>query len=367
VTSGPAIPYIDVAAQNAAFVDALVAALRRVVAHGQFILGPEVGELEARLRQVLGVADVVTVNSGTDALVLALKLRGVGPGDEVITVAHSFLATANAIALVGARPIFVDIDEDTMCIDARAAAEAVGERTRAVVPVHLNGYPCDMAPFVALAEERGLALIEDAAQALGSRRSGQHAGTAGIGCFSLHPLKVLAALGDGGFVSVRSSTDAESLRRERNHGLVDRDHAAMIGVNSRLDTVQAAFLLAKLERLEELLAARRAHAEAYRSALAGRVRLPPQPGQGVEMNNSAFVIRHPRRDQLRARLAELGVGANAHYPIAIHQQPPYRAGAPRLPVTERVVGEILSLPVGPELTEAGRDRVIAAVLEATRS
>jgi UDP-2-acetamido-2-deoxy-ribo-hexuluronate aminotransferase len=357
------IPYVDLVRQQAALAGELELAFRRVLAHGQFVNGPEVDELEQALMKRLGVAGVVAVNSGTDALALALRLRGIGPGDEVITAAHSFLATANAIATAGARPVFVEIDDETMCIDPDAVARAITPHSKAILPVHLNGYPCDVSPLLALAEDRGLAVIEDAAQAFGSSRHGRPAGTRGIGCFSLHPLKVLSALGDGGFIAVASAEDARFLRRYRNHGLVDRDHAEIIGVNSRLDTLQAAFVLTKLAHLDEALAARRAHAEAYRAALAGVVRLPPA-GPGIELNHSAFVIRHPQRDRLREHLSRLGVDAKIHYPLAIHQQAPYRAAAPQLPVTERVISEILSLPISAELSPADRDRVIAAVLAA---
>jgi dTDP-4-amino-4,6-dideoxygalactose transaminase len=362
------IPYVDLVAQNAPLAGELAAAAARVVAHGQMILGPEVAELEAALAARLGVPEVVAVSNGTDALVLALRLHGIGPGDEVITVAHSFLATANAIALVGARPVFADVDDTTMCMDPAAAARAVTSRTRAIIPVHLNGYPCDPAPIAQLAGAHGLAVVEDAAQALGSRRDGRAAGTAsGLGAFSLHPLKVLGALGDAGFLTAGDAATAARLRQARNHGLVDRDRAESVGPNARLDTIQAAFLLVKLARLDGWLAARRAHAAAYRAALAGVVRLPPElpPGDGNALNEQAFVIRHPERDRLREALAARGIDAKIHYPIGIHQQATYRGAATAaLPVTERVLAEILSLPVSPELAVADRERVIAAVKEA---
>lgn len=356
------VPYVDIAAENRAIAGELADALSRVVDHGQLILGAEVAELERRLADYLGVAGVVSLNSGTDALVMALKLRGVGPGDEVITPSHSFLASANAVALAGARPIFVDIDEETMCIDPLAAAAAITPATRAILVVHLNGFPVDLAPFEALAAKHGVALIEDAAQALGARRRGRFAGAAGLGCFSLHPLKVLGALGDAGFIAVQSSDDAAAARLLRNHGLVDRDRASVVGGNTRLDALQAAFLLVKLDHLDRWIAARRAHGAAYREALAGRVRLPPDPGDG-ECNGGVFVVRHPRRDRLRDELAARGIDAKVHYPLAIHQQPTFRDGAPRLPVTEKVVGEILSLPVSPQLADRQRQLVIDAVRE----
>lgn len=372
MTGGPGprrhdpVRYVDLVAQHQRLRAALHQALDRVLDHGQFVLGPEVAELESRLASQLGAVEVVSCGSGADALQLALRLRGVGPGDEVITVSHSFVATAHAVRLLGATPVFVDIDERTMCMDPGAAEQAVSPRTRAILPVHLNGYPCDMAPFRALCERFGLALVEDAAQALGARRDGEAVGARGLACFSLHPLKVLSALGDAGFVAIDSAADAQELRRLRNHGLQDRDRCLRWGPNSRIDTLQAAFLLVKLPELAGWLEARRAHAAAYRQALAGLVTLPPEE-PGVDCCHSAFVIRHPQRDRLREALAARGIDARVHYPHAIHQQPPYTGVVGRLPVTERVVAQILSLPVSPELDLGGRERVIAAVVEAVGS
>jgi len=361
------VPYVDLPSQHRGLRAGLVAALERVIDHGQLILGPEVALLEERLRERLGVPQVVTVANGTDALVLALRLRGVGPGDEVITVSHSFVATAAAIRLVGATPVFVDVDEETMLLDPGLLEDALSFRTRAVLPVHLNGFVCDLPAIARFCERHGLALVEDCAQAIGARAGGRSVGSTGIGAFSLHPLKVLSALGDGGFLTVSSPDDAARLRRLRNIGLRDRDHCEEVSGNSRLDTLQAAFLLVKLEHLDAWTAARRAHAAAYRRALAGAVRLPPE-SEGVEPAISAFVVRHPRRDSLVARLRERGVDAKVHYPLAIHQQAAFADLPLRpLPVTERVVGEILSLPATPELTEEGRERVIEALLQACRA
>lgn len=362
------IPYVDLAAQARGLKERLLAAAERVIDHGQFILGPEVGELERRLAEMVGCRHAVGVASGTDALVLGLRLAGVGPGHEVLTVSHSFVATASAIALVGAEPVFVDVDEATMLMDPDRLEEALTPRTRAVVPVHLNGWPCAMDAIGDFCRRHGLALVEDCAQALGARHRGQPVGSFGIGCFSLHPLKVLSALGDAGFVSLDDDEQAERLRQWRNLGLIDRDHCRWVSGNSRLDTLQAAFLLVKLDELPGWLAARRAHAEAYRRALAGRVTLPPEEGDDVAVH-SCFAVRHPARDRLQAMLAERGVDAKAHYPLAIHQQEAFAARAvagpprPDLLVTERVVGEILSLPVTPELSAADRERVIEALVD----
>ena len=365
-TAQAVLPYVDLAALHAPLREELLAAVGRVLDHGRFILGPEVAELERRLAERLDVPAVVGVGNGTDALVLALEIRGIGPGDEVITVSHSFVATGSAIRLVGARPVFVDLDEETMLMDPARLAGALTPRTRAVMPVHLNGQPCDLGPIAAFCREHGLALIEDCAQAFGARHDGEPVGRIDLGCFSLHPLKVLPGYGDGGFVACADPADADALRRRRNLGLIDRDHCGTVSGNSRLDTIQAAMLLVALDRFDDWVDRRRAHAALYRERLAGVVRLPPEEGPGERITYSAFVVRHPRRDALAARLREHGVDAKAHYPLAIHQQPAFAdAEPPPLPVTERVVREILSLPAHAALAPEDAGRVADAVRAAT--
>jgi dTDP-4-amino-4,6-dideoxygalactose transaminase len=355
------VPYLDLKAQYRPIRERLHQALDTVLGHGQFILGPEVAELEQRLAETLGVGYVVTCNSGADALILALLLRGVGSGDEVITTSHSFVATANAIAHVGAKPVFVDIEADTMCIDPAAVVPAITPRTRAVIPVHLNGYPCDVAAIAALCREHDIALIEDCAQAIGASRQGRGVGSLDIGCFSLHPLKAFAAPGDGGFVTVTTADEAAALKELRNHGLIDRNTCARVGINSRLDTLQAAFLLVKLETLDAALTRRRHNAGLYRELLAGAMTLPPDAPDLVQ-TWSAFVVQHPKRRELIAALAERGVTALVHYPTAIHQQPAFAPQDP-LPVTESVVSRIMSLPIAAEITAEQVRRVAATLLE----
>ena len=357
------IPYVDLAAPLAPIRERLIEAVGRVLDHGQFILGPEVAQLEARLARRLDAAHVVGVNSGTDALELGLRLAGVERGDEVVTVSHSFFATASAVARLGARPVLVDIDARTMLIDPDAVSGALSRRTRAVVPVHLNGHPCAMDRIAAICERHGLALVEDCAQSFGARFRGRATGTFGIGCFSMHPLKVLPASGDAGFLAVAGGDSAEILRRWRNLGLADRDHCVDIAGNSRLDTLQAAMLLVELERLDAWMAARREHARAYSEALAGRVELPPAGDSECDPVWTAFVIRHPERDRLRSALDAVEVDARIHYPIPIHRQPAFADLAPpaELPVTDRVVSTMLSLPVSPALTSGDRDRIIETI------
>jgi dTDP-4-amino-4,6-dideoxygalactose transaminase len=361
MTVSTAIPYVDMPGQHAALKAEILAAVDGVLSHGQFILGPEVARFEGRLAELLGARHVVGVGNGTDALVLALRLAGVGRGDEVITVSHSFVATAASIALLGATPVFVDIDEGTMLMNPELAERAITSRTKAILPVHLNGLACDMSRIVEICDRHGVALVEDSAQSIGARYRGRCAGTFGIGCGSLHPLKVLGACGDAGYVVLKDDRDRERMLRMRNIGLADRDHCEMVSGNSRLDTVQAAILLVKLDHFERFLLARRAHAAAYQAALRGHVVLPPDDAGAV---HSAFVIRHSKRDALIAHLRERGVDAKVHYPIPIHRQRAFASFAPRapLPVTERTVDTILSLPVTPELTESAREQVIRSVL-----
>ena len=360
------IPYVDLRVTDPALEEELLDAVRQVFRHGKFVMGPEVEALEAQLAEYTGARYAVGVNSGTDALIFALRAYGVGPGDEVITVSHSFVATSSAIAITGARPVFVDIDRRTMLLDPWLLESALTPRTAAVLPVHLNGYPCAMDEIAAFCERHGLALIEDCAQAIGCRYRGKkHVGTFGAGCFSLHPLKILAAAGDAGFITTDEADVARQARFMRNLGLRDRDHCEIACSNSRLDTIQAAILLVKMRHFESWIARRNQHAEAYRQALKNRVELPPEH-DGHEPVYSSFVIRHPERDRLMAGLKQRGVSVKIHYPVPIHRQPAFADfDMPRLPATNQTVDQIISLPVHQSMTDDMRDRVIEAVLELT--
>ncbi len=364
----PPIPSIDLPAQHAALEDEILEAVRRVLRHGWFVLGPEVERLEAALAARLGVRHVVGVANGTDALALALRAHGVGPGDEVLTVSHSFFATATAIALAGAVPVFVDVDPETMLMDPAGLGAALTERTRAVLPVHLAGHPCDMDAIGAFCRRNDLALVEDCAQAIGARWAGRAVGGFGTGCFSLHPLKNLGACGDAGFVATDDEARAAWLRQARNLGKIDRDNCGFVSGNSRLDALHAAILAVKLERLDPWLERRREHARAYRAALAGHLRMPPEEPRGGYISYNFFVVRHPQRDRLLELLIEGGVEAKVHYPVPIHLQQAFaRYHRAPLPVTERLVAEILSLPVHPELSDEQRERVIGVVRDACRA
>ncbi|MGB5808945.1 MAG: DegT/DnrJ/EryC1/StrS family aminotransferase [Polyangiales bacterium] len=352
------VPYVDLVEHNRALRPRILEAVDRVLCHGQFINGPEVTQLEQSLATRLGVADVVGVSSGTSALTLAMRAIGIGPGDEVITVAHSYVATASAIALVGATPVFVDVEPTTGLIDPDHVSRALSSRSKAIVPVHLGGVPCFMRPLETLCEKHGLHLIEDCAQAIGSKHRDRSVGSFGTGCFSMHPLKSFSACGDAGFITTNDVEQGALLRRLRSIGHRDRDHVDALGENARLDTLQAAILLAKLPHLDDWIAARRHHATAYANGLGDSFELTAVT-ESSEPAYSTFVIRLDGRDDLIAHLTTHGFDAKVHYPVPIHRQPAFaHLAAPSLPETERLVSRIVSLPVTPELCSEDRDRLI---------
>ncbi|MFB6264779.1 MAG: DegT/DnrJ/EryC1/StrS family aminotransferase, partial [Bradymonadaceae bacterium] len=255
-----------------------------------------------------------------------------------------------------------------MMMDPERLEAAVTDRTRAVVPVHLNGFPCDLDAIRAICRRHDLDLIEDCAQAIGTHHRGEPVGRTDLGAFSLHPLKVLSACGDAGFVTAQTDEEARKLRELRNNGHESRDRVRWISRNSRLDTLQAAILLVKIDHLEDWIEARRRHARAYREALPDELVMPPEETDGDRSIYSMFVVRHPQRDALHRRLRQRGIDVKIHYPLGIHQQEPFqRFAPPELPVTERVVSRILSLPVSPELQADQRDRIVAALTEELES
>ena len=361
------VPYVDLVKQNSELRPPILEAIDRVLCHGQFINGPEVRELEQKLAQRLGVNEVVGVASGTSALTLAMRVLGIGPGDEVITVAHSYVATATSIVLVGATPVFIDIEPATGLIDPELLAGAISPRTKAVISVHLGGVPCYMKPIQDFCVEHGLHLIEDCAQAIGATHDGKSVGAFGTGCFSLHPLKTFSACGDAGFITTDDSERAELLRRLRSLGHRDRDHVDVASENARLDTLQAAILLVKLPHLDDWIIARRRHAAAYETALRPFFELTAIT-EGSEPAYSTFVIRHEHRDDLIAHLTPRGFDAKVHYPVPIHQQRAFdRMIRPRLPRTEALVRRVASLPVTPELDPSDRDMLIDVLIDWSRS
>ena len=362
------VPYIDLVAQHEPLKEEIQEAVGEVLEHGWFILGEEVSEFESRMEDYLDVPHAVGVGSGTDAIELALRMREIGEGDEVIVPSHTWISGVSAVSLAGATPAFVDIDPETMLMDPDDLEGALSERTAAVMPVHLNGFPADLDPIRDFCETHDLDLIEDCAQAIGTRYKGEPVGRTDIGCFSLHPLKVLSACGDAGFVTVRDDEEAETLRQLRNNGRETRSHFPHISDNSRLDTLHAAILLVKLRHLEDWIDKRREHAAHYREALGDYVTLPPEEREGDRSIYSMFVMRHPERDSIQDRLADEGIDAKIHYPTAVHQQEAFDHLEPRdLPATEQIVDRILSLPIYPELEDMQRDAVIETVIDAVES
>lgn len=357
------VDFVDLTRQYASLREEILAAFDRVSSSGTFVLGAELEAFETEFAALCGRAHGIGVGNGSDALYLALRALGIGPGDEVITAANSFVATAWVIDRTGAKIVFADVGDD-MNLDPTGVADRVTERTAAILPVHLTGRVADMDALGAIARRHGLALVEDAAQAVGARRGGRVAGSFGHAAgFSLHPLKNLHVHGDGGIVVTEDADLAARMRAERNHGLVDRDHCAFWGINSRLDPVQAAIARVKLEHLEKWTARQREIAARYRSELAGVVAVPSE-GQDEAPVYHRFMVRHPERDRLRAHLASRGVGSAVNYPIPLHLQPAaaglgYRPGD--LPVAERLAATILSLPCYAELRDEEVDAVIAAV------
>jgi dTDP-4-amino-4,6-dideoxygalactose transaminase len=329
----------------------------------RFILGAELEAFETEFARYCGVAECVGVASGTDAVELAVRACGIGPGDEVITVSHTFIATALAISAAGATPVFVDVRPDDGLIDLTAAAAAVTDRTRAIVPVHLYGRCADMGPLMALAREHSLRVIEDAAQAHGAALGGRRSGTFGdAGCFSFYPSKNLGALGDAGAVVTDDREVASRLRLLRNYGETHKHEHIAWGRNSRLDDLQAAVLRAKLPWLERWNRRRREHAAEYTRQLAGSsVTTPSDDGDRDVFH--LYVVRSDRRSELRRHLDAAGIETQIHYPVPAHAQPAFADLPLRHPlkVTEALARQVLSLPMYPELTVAQRSAVVHAV------
>jgi dTDP-4-amino-4,6-dideoxygalactose transaminase len=364
---------VDFQAHVSAHRRELDAAVARVLDSGWFILGPEGEAFERELAGALGARDAVAVANGTDALHLALRALGVGAGDEVVTTSISAAFTGLAVMQAGARPVFVDVDPRTLNLDPEAARRAVTPRTKALLPVHLYGHPADMTPLLALARERGLAVLEDSCQAHGALHEGRPVGTLagdqGIGALSFYPTKNLGGLGDGGAILVNDPSLAARLRQLRNGGQSDRYRHEVAGVNSRLDELQAALLRVGLTHLRAFTERRRSLAAFYTRELEGcGVELPREQPYARAVFH-LFVVRHPRRDALMAALRERGVGTLIHYPIPLHLQPAFASlgGKPGdHPVAEKASAEILSLPLYPELTDEQARTVVEAVRDAAR-
>lgn len=337
------------------------AAIDRVVSSGWYVLGPEVEAFEAEFASASGARHAVGVGTGTDAIALSLRALGIGPGDEVITSPLSAAYTALAIVMAGARPVFADIDPVRLTLDPDAAAAAVTPRTRAIVPVHLYGQPSDMAAFERVASRHGLALVEDACQAHLATCAGRPAGTIGAaGAFSFYPTKNLGALGDGGAVITNDAALADRLRRLRNGGQTSRYHHLELGVNTRLDELQAAVLRARLPLLPHWTSQRRALAARYRARLAhGEVCVPEERDAGHVYH--LFPVLCRERAALQEHLAARGIETLIHYPVPIPRQPAFAGTAAECPVADRVCAQLLSLPLYPSLAPHEVDEVTGAV------
>ena len=348
------IPLVDLKAQYAHIKPDIDAAIQRVLDNTSFILGSEVAGFEADFAKYVGAAGAVGVTSGTAALLLALLAYDVGPGDEVIVPANTFFATAEAVSVTGATPVFVDADPQSYLMDVAAAAAAITSKTKVLLPVHLFGQPADMEALMELARRHGLKLIEDAAQAHGSQYQGQPCGSIGdLACFSFYPGKNLGAYGDGGMVTGNDEAALEIIRILRDHGSSKKYVHDRVGWGYRLDALQAAILAVKLPHLESWTEARRHWAARYDELLAGTDLILPTRMPDRRHVFHLYVVRTPRRDDVLAKLHAAGIGAGIHYPLPLNQQPAYREQNPdlKMPVSETLAREILSLPLYPDLTE----------------
>jgi len=366
VSPARSVPFLNLPAQFEEERDELTAVILRVFARGDFVGGAEIEAFEREVAAYTGARHAIALNSGTDALLYGLAALGIERGDEVITPANSFVASTAVIAHLGATPVFADVLDDQM-LDPAAVSAAITPRTKAIMPVHLTGRVAPMRELMELAQRHGLAIVEDAAQAFGSKRDGRFAGTFGeVGAFSAHPLKNLNAAGDAGFVLTGDDAVAERIRRLRNHGFVDRDTALEFGFVSRMDTLQAAVLRLRLPRVASVVERRRAHAARYDAQLdrsAVGVALDPP-----EMFNTyhLYVVQVDRRDELSAFLSARGIATKVHYPVPIHLQPAaaklgYARGS--LPVTERQADRILSIPINQFLSADDVAYVAATINE----
>ncbi|MGJ8561613.1 MAG: DegT/DnrJ/EryC1/StrS family aminotransferase [Litorimonas sp.] len=358
------IPYLDLKRQYESIAEDIEEAVLSTLRSRQYVLGEPVECFEENFAAYCGTKHAIAVNSGTSALHLALLASGVGPGDEVITVPSTFVATVAAILYCGATPVFVDVDPDTLTMDPLQCARAVTQRTKAIVPVHFHGRLADMKKIDEIAYANRLMLIEDAAQAHGARRDGKRAGAFGdLGCFSFYPGKNLGAAGEGGAVTTSDPDLAARIRALRDWGQIDRSVHALQGFNFRMDAVQGAVLNVKLRHIDGWNAMRARSAAAYDTVLSDRVERP-EPATDGDYVYHVYAIAHDRRDALRATLTEAGIGTNIHYPRPVHLQPAYAHlanGNGSFPVSERNAARTLSLPMFAELTKREIDFVANAV------
>jgi len=364
MTEAP-VPFLDLQPEFERLESEWLDSIRRIGASGAFILGPEVHALEREFAEYVTSAYAVSVANGTDALILALKALEVGPGDEVITTPYSFFATAEVISRVGARPVFVDIDPVTFNLDLDQVESRISARTRAVLPVHLFGCPVNMSALRDVTARRGVAVVEDCAQAFGATHEGGPVGGWGdFGCFSFYPTKVLGCYGDGGMITVRDAAHVERIKSLRNHGASAPFMHDTIGYNSRLDEIQAALLRIKLRGIGESIEARRKVAAWYQSGFDGSDVVTPSSPHGEHVYN-LYTIRAGDRDAVKERLQAAGIGFNLCYPVPFHLQKVYEPlgySPGDLPHAERASRECISLPIYPFMSEEQVERVVRVVL-----
>jgi dTDP-4-amino-4,6-dideoxygalactose transaminase len=367
VTEPRPIPMVDLRAQLERIRPEIDEAIDRVISSTAFVFGADIKEFEREFAAFCGTTGACAVANGTDALHIALRAHGIGPGDEVVTVANTFIATGEAILLVGAKPVFVDVDPDTYTMDPQRLEEAITPRTRLILPVHLYGHPAEMTAIGEIARRHGIPVLEDAAQAHGAEWRGRRAGALGhAACFSFYPAKNLGAYGDAGMVTSSDPEFVARVRRIANHGAGTHQYDnVVLGTNSRLDTLQAAILRVKLRHLERWTEERRSRATAYSRALEGVPEVTlPREREGARSSWHLYTIRSPWRDALQAHLKERGIASAVHYPRPIHLQPSMagaRAEAGDLPVSEQVSHEVLCLPIYPELPDEDVARIAREV------
>ena len=355
--------FIDLKSQYAALREPINARIQRVLDHGQYILGPEVKDLEERLAAWTGARHCITVASGTEALLIALMALGIKPGDEVITTPFTFAATAEMIALIGGKPVYVDVEEDTANIDAAKVAAAITPRTKAIMPVSLYGQPADMDDINAIAAKHKLPVIEDAAQSFGAEYKGRKScNLSTIGCTSFFPSKPLGCYGDGGAIFTSDDALAQAMREIRVHGQSGRYHHTRVGVGGRMDAIQCAVVLAKLERFDWEVRQRIEIGAHYTALLGAAVKtMALRPDRSCVY--AQYTVRVAERAKMEAKLKAQGIPTAVHYPLSLHQQPAYSAGweGRSFPVSEQLAREVLSLPMHADLDEATQQRIVKAV------
>lgn len=356
------IPFVDLSAQQDRLRSEIETGIARVLAHGKYILGPEVEELEDKLAVYSGASDCISCANGTDALQVALMALRVGPGDEVITPSFSYIATAEATVLLGATPVYVDINPVTYNVDPEKIEEAITPRTRAIIPVSLYGQPADYDAINAIAQKHGIPVIEDGAQSFGSSYKGRKSGNlTTIGCTSFFPSKPLGCYGDGGAVFTSDAELGKIIRQIARHGQGRRYYHELVGINSRLDTLQAAVLLPKLAILDDEIAARQRVAEAYDVALTPLDLTTPTIEDGRISAWAQYTVRVQNRDTVQAALRKVGVPTAVHYPLPLNRQPAVSDASANLPIGERAASEVLSLPIHPYMDKRDIQYIVEAI------